>query len=362
MVNHLDPVKVDELRSRIDHDVAKGLVHAAQLAIAIDGRVELFEAWASGRTDQVMPLYSSTKVLPSLAILRLVGDGELTPETAVVDVLPWFSDGGKAAITIDHLLLHTAGIPSAPLGPADWSEPDRRRTKMASWYVTSPPGSAFSYHATSASWVLAEVLAEVCGVDHIAAIHSLVTEPLGLPSFLGIDDRVVEVADLVPVAEAESTVDMGEATFDSLLRFNDHDVRLLGVPGAGGYATAADVAMLYQGVLRNPGELWDPAVLADAVGTVRVTDEDGLRLAPANRTRAFMVAGDDGHSPRRGMPVDAAPEIFGHDGAGGQVAWADPGVGLSVAFLPAGLDPDIVRLTRRSVAVSTRAAAAVRPR
>ena len=351
----LDSGKVDELRSRIDHDVAKGLVHAAQLAIAVDGRIELFDCIGAARPDQLMPLYSASKVLPALAALRLVGAGQLRYETAVADVLPWFIGGGKDDVTIDHLLLHTAGLPRAPLGPPDWGDAATRRDKMASWYVTSPPGEGFAYHATSASWVLAEVVAGVCGTDHCEAIHRLVTEPLGLPPFLGVDDSEREVVDLVPVAEGDATVDLGEATMDSLLRFNEHDVRALGVPGAGGYATAADVALLYQGVLRNPDRLWDPDVLADATGTVRVTDEDALRLAPANRTRAFMIAGDDGHAPRRGLPVDAGPRTFGHDGAGGQVAWADPETGMSVAYLPAGLDPDIMRLTRRSVAVSTRA-------
>ena len=354
-MSRLDTQKVDELRSRIAHDVDKGLVHAAQLAIAVDGRVELFDCIGAARADQILPLYSATKVLPALAALRLVGQGRLDHDTRVVDVVPWFTGGGKDDVTVDHLLLHTAGLPRAPLGPPEWSDTATRRAKMASWYVTSPPGEEFAYHATSASWVLGELVAEVCQAPHTDAIHRLVTEPLGLPPFLGIDDTERDVVDLVPVAEGDATVDLGEATFDSLLRFNDHDVRALGVPGAGGYATAADVALLYQGVLQNPDELWDPAVLADATGTIRVTDEDALRAAPANRTRAFMVAGDDGHAPRRGMPVDAGPRTFGHDGAGGQVAWADPDTGMSVAYLPAGLDPDIMRLTRRSVAVSTRA-------
>ncbi|MDE0801781.1 MAG: serine hydrolase [Acidimicrobiales bacterium] len=144
------------------------------------------------------------------------------------------------------------------------------------------------------------------------------------------------------------------------MRFNDHDVRLVGVPGAGAYATAADVALLYQGVMQNPGGLSDPAVLADGIGTVRVTEDDPMRMAPANRSRGFMIAGDDGHALRRGFAVDAGPRTFGHDGAGGQVAWADPDTGQSVAYLPSGIDPDIVRLTRRSVSVSTRAMRSLR--
>lgn len=351
----LDAAEVSALRSRIDHDVDKGLVHAAQLAIAVDGSVVLHDHVAEAEPGQLAPLYSASKVVPSLAVLRLVSDGALGTDTAVVDVLPWFTGGGKEAITVDDLLLHRAGLPRAPLGPRDWTDPDRRRAKMASWYVTSPPGSEFAYHATSASWVQAEVIATLCDTDHVTAIHDLVTAPLGLPSFFGIDDADQDVADLVPVADGAVNVDMGEATFDALFQFNDSDVRRVGVPGAGAYATAADVALLYQGVLANPGKLWDPDVLADATGVVRVTDEDPLRAALANRSRGFMVAGDDGHAPRRGMPVDAGPRTFGHDGASGQVAWADPDNGMSVAFLPSGVDPDMVRLMRRSVSVSTRA-------
>lgn len=354
-MSELDRAELDGLRSRIDHDVAKGLVHAAQLAIAVDGEIVVSDAIGTARPDARAPLYSASKILPVVATWRLVGDGQLAHDTRVASVLPWFTGGGKEDVTVDHLLLHTAGLPRAPLGPPEWFDSDDRRQKMASWYVTSPPGETFAYHATSAAWVQAEMIAAVCGTGHVRAIHDLVTAPLGLPSFLGIDDTEADVLDLVPVVEGEATLDMGEATFDALLRFNDHDVRLLGVPGAGAYATAADVALLYQALLHNPGRLWDPDVLADGTGTVRITDEDALRLAPANRTRGLMVAGDDGHAPRRGFPLDAGPRTFGHDGAGGQVAWADPDTGLSVAYLPAGLDPDVVRLTRRSVSVSTRA-------
>ena len=40
----------------------------------------------------------------------------------------------------------------------------------------------------------------------------------------------------------------------------------------------------------------------------------------------------------RGMGRTVSPRAFGHNGAGGQVAWADPVSGLSFAFLTSGLD------------------------
>lgn len=358
--DRLDRDEVAGLRGRIEHDVGKGLVHAAQLAIAVDGEVVLEDHVANAVPGQRTPLYSASKVVPVLAMWRLLGDGSIDHDTRAVEVLPWFTGGGKDDITVDHLLLHMAGLPRAPLGPDDWGDPERRRAKMAGWYVTSTPGEDFAYHATSSAWIQSEILSVLCDTDHVSAIHALVTEPLGLPSFFGIDDTRFDVADLVPVASGEANVDLGEATLEALLRFNEHDVRLVGVPGAGAYATAADVARLYQGILQNPGGLWDPEVLTDGIGTIRVTDDDPMRMAPANRTRGFMVAGDDGLGLRRGFPVDAGVRTFGHDGAGGQVAWADPETGQSVAYLPSGIDPDIVRLTRRSVSVSTRAMRSLR--
>ena len=42
-----------------------------------------------------------------------------------------------------------------------------------------------------------------------------------------------------------------------------------------------------------------------------------------------------------------SPATFGHPGAGGQVAWADPASGLSFVFLTNGWDRHLLELVRR---------------
>ncbi|MXZ99486.1 MAG: beta-lactamase family protein, partial [Acidimicrobiaceae bacterium] len=53
-------------------------------------------------------------------------------------------------------------------------------------------------------------------------------------------------------------------------------------------------------------------------------------------------------------------EAFGHGGAAGQIAWADPASGISFAYLTNGLDRNDLASARRRVALSTRALACVR--
>ena len=97
-------------------------------------------------------------------------------------------------------------------------------------------------------------------------------------------------------------------------------------------------------------------MLADATGVVRNTFPDPMLRVPANRTRGLVVAGDDGLSHLRGMGRTVSPAAFGHNGAAGQVAWADPATGLSFCYLTNGRDLNILREHRRTTAVASLAA------
>jgi CubicO group peptidase (beta-lactamase class C family) len=209
----------------------------------------------------------------------------------------------------------------------------------------------------------------VTGLDHTEALRTRVLEPLGLAKFalgpaLEHQDRI---ADLVLVGEPASPdeleaalgireIDVGEVTDDALLALNDPVARTVGLPGGGGVSTAADVAAFYQALLHDPKGLWDPAVLRDATGVVRNTFPDPMLGIPINRTRGLVVAGADGRSHLRGMGRTVSPAAFGHNGAAGQVAWADPATGLSFCYLTSGRDLNVLRENRRTTAVSSLAA------
>jgi CubicO group peptidase (beta-lactamase class C family) len=365
----LERSAVDALFARARRDIDDGLLPACQVALALDGEVLVHEAFGDATTDTRFTIFSATKPFIASLVWQLLGEGALTPEQPVADVIPGFGSHGKDAITLDHVLQHTSGFPRAPLGPPRWDTHEGRREAFAEWRLNWDVGSQYEYHPTSAHWVLAEMVHAVTGRDHTEALRSRVLEPLGLTSFLlgPSPDEQTEIADLVLVGEPATPDELeaalgvreilvGEVTDEALLNLNTPGARAVGLPGGGGISNAADVTLFYQALLHDPKGLWDPKVLEDAKSVVRNTFPDPMLGHPANRTRGLIVAGDDGRSNVRGMGRTVSPAAFGHNGAAGQVAWADPATGLSFCYLTNGRDLNGLREHRRTTAVASLAA------
>lgn len=367
----LDDAKISTLIDRTRREVDDGLLPATQLAVGLEGEIVLDATHGTDDTTRFVP-FSCTKALIGAAIWTLVGDGSLDLTAPVATYVPDFATNDKQGVTVEQVLMHLGGFPMAPLGPGRWDTREERLEAFARWRLTLTPGETFMYHPTAGHWVLAEIIETLSGEPYADAVERLVTAPLGLPRLLGIArDQQDGIADAVAVGEPPTPDEMEEAfgvridiaalvppevAVDALLTLNTRDARQIGVPGGGAVVRAADLALLYQAFLHDPRGMWDPEVLADATGTVRNTLPD-LWGVPANRTRGgLVVAGDDGFAHRRGFGRTTSPRAFGHNGAGGQLAFADPETGLSVAYVTNGLDQHIIRQQRRDTAIASLAA------
>lgn len=369
----IDRAAFDALVHRAHREVDEGIVPSCQLAIAQEG--EVIEVVTLGETvagdDTRYVIFSATKPIVASAVWQLLAEGVLRLEDRVAEHIPEFGANGKDGVTVEQVLLHTSGFPRGPLGSPRWETRAGRLEAFAKWRLNWEPGSRFEYHPTSAHWVLAELLARADGVEHTESIHRRVIEPLGLTKLaVGVPrDQQGDIAELVHTGQPPTPeefeavlgvpgIDLGEVTEEALAGFNEPAALAVGVPGAGGVSTAADLALFYQGLLHNPESVWDPKWLSIATTDVRNTFPDALAGGiPTRRTIGLVLAGDDGMGPRRGFGHGNSPETFGHDGAGGQLAWADPASGLSFAYLTNGLDRHLIRQWRRNIGLNSRAAA-----
>jgi CubicO group peptidase (beta-lactamase class C family) len=369
---NLSEEKVQNLLARVRQEVDEGLLPAAQVAVAKDGQLALYESFGAATDESLFCIFSATKAITSSAIWMLLEEEKLSLSERVADIVPAFGSNGKETVTVEHLLTHTAGFPDAPFRTLDWPDLGRRYERFEQWRLSWEPGSRYQYHPTSTMWVLAEILERRGGLAFQQFIRERIAMPLGLPDlYVGLptdqNERVLSCSHAGdPITDAEYEA-MGipkppvtEVTEEAILSFNDPEIRAVGVPGGGGITNAATLALYYQALLSGGGplsgqQIWSAQILADARRERTGDLADPLFGKPVSRGLGIVIAGDETRN-YRGFGHTNSPLAFGHNGAGGQLAWVDPASGISLAYLTCAHDRNEVRQGRRGVSISNRAA------
>jgi len=370
----IDSEKLEAVFARAKRDVDDGTLQGCQVAVARGGALAGFRCFGNAAIrgelqpvteDTLYSIFSSTKAIVAAAVWTLFEDGLLRLDEKVADIIPEFGTNGKDVITVEQTMLHIGGFPMAPFRAEDWQDRETRLARFAKWRLNFEPGTQFMYHATTAHWVLAEIIERRTGKDFRAFIRERILDPMGLDQlYVGLpeseDARVADVLHMTPPVPPPGG--WGEVTPDAILSFNIPAVRRVGVPGGGGIARAADLAMFYQplinGGLTHDGTRIMKAETIDFATTVRTTDRhvDQIHGIPINRALAVVVAGGDGRAHLRGFGHNTSARAFGHGGAGGQIGWGDPESGISLGYTTNGF-LDMEAYGRRNLALSSLAGA-----
>jgi CubicO group peptidase (beta-lactamase class C family) len=366
----VDSEKLEALFARAKRDVDEGTLPSAQVAVARKGRLAGMRTFGKAvqggelkpaTDDTLYTIFSCTKAIVGAATWTLFEDGLLRLDERVADIIPEFATNGKDIVTVEQTMLHIGGFPYAPLGAPAWSTREGRLKAFERWRLNWEPGSRFEYHATAAHWVLAEIIERRTGVEYRQYVRERILDPMGLDQmYVGLpenlNDRVAEVLHVVPPTPPPGG--WGEVTPDAILNFNKPEVRAVGVPGGGGIARAADLALFYQPLINGgeaaTGKRIMKAETIEFATTVRTKDfhRDLINNIPVNRALTVVVAGDDGNKHLRGFGHNTSARAFGHGGAGGQIGWGDPESGISVGYCTNGF-VDMEALARRGLAISS---------
>ncbi|WP_417512376.1 serine hydrolase domain-containing protein [Microbacterium sp.] len=325
------------------------------VAVYIDGDCVL-DAW-SGLADRrhnrpwleqtASVVFSCTKGLLAILTHRLVERGLLDLDATVATYWPEFMTAGKAEISVSDLLTHRAGL-AAFDEPVTFEELLDWRRMIARLEAQKPlwtPGSTYSYHAITYGWLLGEVLHRVTGKTTDALFDDVFVQGLGAEVALGAAAAApgrahVEVGRSSFVDEPRTekehwdrlTLTLGGALPVDLVGegagFNRDDVLVAGLPSAGAVATARGLAKIWSATVRSTDgvRLLDDATIAEQ--TRPQSEGEPYFTVPGPWSRwgsGYMLPSD-----RR--PLLGA-QSFGHDGAGGQLGFADRELGVGFGFV-----------------------------
>jgi CubicO group peptidase (beta-lactamase class C family) len=356
----------------------------------IDGK-EVVDLWwgdaddGPWERDTLTRIASSTKGALTLCAQILYERGLLDVEARVTSYWPEYGAGGKAATLVSHLLSHTAGVLTFPdywevvgadmAGMADW---EAMTTNLAASPPSWEPGSQTMYHARTIGYLVGEVIRRIDGRSVGRFFAEEVAAPLGLEFYIGtpepvlprvarsraepsmdldrmtpedrriwseqlrLRDRARQLVRSGDVLSAEALpwsssfqhpdLELDEAFESNIEWMNTPRMRMAELPHGNGITAARHLARMYA-MLACGGEL------------------DGVRLLSPESIERFRRFGSDPD----GLPVfglgyhslaahwgvrPASDGAFGHAGAGGQFAFADPERRLSFGLVKNQMVPD----------------------
>jgi CubicO group peptidase (beta-lactamase class C family) len=352
----------DAFRAYCDEDPT----YAAQLSVHVGGE-QVVDLAHGVDADSLLPVYSSSKGASAVVIALLVERGQLDLDATVATYWPEFAAAGKSQVTVRQLLSHQAGLPGVD-GGFTWDEAiehaplaERLAAQRPLWH----PGEGFMYHALTIGTLAAELVRRVDGRTLADVLREDVTGPRGIDVWMGTpeseDHRVVDVhaptGDEVMAFLAASptalsggdelaTVSLPPGNpLDLLQRVNEVGFRRAGQPAAGMLASGRGLAALYASLRHDVGG--QPRVLTDdTISQMSQIQVAGTELGSGLPAR-FGVMFQVPCPPRWAF---GSPRAFGHDGAGGSLAFCDPtydiGFGYTVQRLPlpGGMDARAVAL------------------
>ncbi|WP_421761822.1 serine hydrolase domain-containing protein [Devosia sp.] len=322
----------------------------AALHVRRDGEtvLDLWAGIADERTGQAWTattpsvIFSCTKGLMSILAAQLVEAGRLDYDAPVSSYWPEFAAASKGSVTVRHLLAHKAGLsaPRQDLSLEDMLDWTKVTSLLAAQEPLWPLGQGYAYHAITHGWLIGEVIRRITGKPVGQVFAEAIASPLGVDAWVGLPASEMNRPAHLQVAPglAQLWVDeaakpapnwpyramtLGGALPPSLVTadggFNDPQVQAAEIPGAGGIATAAALATIWS------------ATVVPTKG-VRLIGDAIMARATQTETEGAPVFEAQPPFPRWGMGLQLDSEArrfigegsFGHDGAGGQVGFADP--------------------------------------
>jgi CubicO group peptidase (beta-lactamase class C family) len=361
----LDP---DELRQRLTPPFRENFEKFGELGAAVsilqNGKpiVDLYSGFCDARHEKpweantLVLIWSATKGIGSACVLHVLQENRIGIDRCVAEFWPEFAQAGKEKITLSQLLSHQAGLCAldARVDILDYGAVIRALELQRPLWL---PGTAHGYHARTFGFLLDELVRRIAGKTLSQYWREAFAQPLNLDLWIGLPERENPRVATIYAAKSggppepknrQSGSDfyldlvtpgtLARKTFSSpyglqsVSGMNTPAVRAQPIVSFGGIGSASALAKFYS-MLANGGKVGEQTFFSEeTIAWMTTTLSDGMDRVfqiPTAFSAGFMK--DSRNAVRR--MFGPSPNAFGHPGAGGSHALADPENRISFAYV-----------------------------
>ncbi len=354
--------KLAAIGPAMQHFVDSQEIPGTVMVVGTSDGVVYHEAIGNQRLDAAKPMAknslfriaSMTKPITAIGIMMLVDEGKLSIDDPVEKHLPEFKGQMLVAaqddqtttlkkpsrpITVRDLLTHTSGLPgSYPKGLSDLSGKRNRTLAEGAIFMSQQPlefepGSKWKYCSTGID-VLGRIIEVASGQSYEDFLMQRVFQPLGMhdTSFYPSPEQRERLAQICAVKDGKLVA----ASPDRVPAEKPKNPN----PSGGLYSTGADLARLYQMLLRD-GELDGHRILSKAAVKNMTEVHTGDLKCGFSEGLGYGLGVGVVREPQE-VTESLSPGAYGHGGAYGTQGWIDPNKDLYVVLLiqRTGLKPN----------------------
>jgi CubicO group peptidase (beta-lactamase class C family) len=355
-------LNADDLRARLEPLFQENFDKFGELGAAVsvwqNGKelLELHGGFRDAQREQawdqntIVLIWSATKGLGSACLLHVLQEYKIDIERRVGEFWPEFAHAGKEKITLAQLLSHQAGL-AALDQKVDVLDYAAVINALAKQEPNWPPGRGHGYHARTFGFLIDELVRRIARATLAEYWQKTFAEPLGLDLWIGLpakeNARVAMMyaarggkppepadfyRDLTKPGTFARKVFTSPDGLHAVSAMNKPEIRAQPIVSFGGIGSASSLAKFYA-MLANGGRIEDRQFFSEkTINWMTTTLTDGIDRVFQIPTAFFAGFMKDSKKSTRKI-FGRSTSSFGHPGAGGSHAFADPENKISFAYV-----------------------------
>ena len=335
----ISSARLERALALIEHWTNAGMTPGAALLVARRGTVVVHQGFGhfvplgginreprAVQPDTIFLIASLTKPIVVAVASLLIERGLLLLDDRASSLIPEFSGEDRQDVRVRHLMTHTSGLPDMLPENTELRRQHALLSKFIECTYTTPlkfaAGSDVLYQSMGIA-LLGAIVERTSGVCLREMLHREFFRPLDMANtYLGLDNLQRERISQVTLPETEAQHNWN---------WNSDYWRDFGAPWGGMHATVKDYGVFLQ-LLLDKGRFGNRQILSGPMVQTMLTNQiaDMPFISQDVKAEQAWGLGWRLNQPRGAhhMAELASPRTFGHMGATGTTAWADPDSGL----------------------------------